>query len=166
MRGAGRSADLGMCLTSVESAGDQTADGGRLDWLAAAVLGFVSTEGNWAAEDCSGGLLDPGHGSWRGPCLWTVPSCRWSCRVARQKLQVPLDLLANCERCQTWDMTNAREKGCWRCSKRTCIAGLPDRHRATPTETNNKQGSNKLYKSLIDETNEPKLSSNVYDEVK
>ena len=43
-------------------------------------------------ERLSGGLCDPGHGRFLGPCLWTVPSLRCTWNVA---WQTPLDLLAS-----------------------------------------------------------------------
>jgi hypothetical protein len=51
----------------------------------------------------AGGLRDPGHGLLRGPCRWIVPSLRWSWRIAKQALQVPLVLLASCDSGQVWE---------------------------------------------------------------
>jgi len=48
----------------------------------------------------SGGLLDLGHGSCWGPCLWILPPRMWTCWVAKHMLHVPLGLLISCERGQ------------------------------------------------------------------
>ena len=109
-------ADLGICLINEISVGDHMAE----DRLSCSV--FTSAEDDWKGvlteelEAGRGGLLDPGHGSCRGPCLWMVPSRRCNCRVAKQILHVPLDLLTNWERGQFWDISNARPV------QRTCHA--------------------------------------------
>jgi hypothetical protein len=45
-----------------------------------------------------GGLLEPGHRFFLGPCWCMVPSFRCSCPVTRQQLHMPLDLLAPCDK--------------------------------------------------------------------
>jgi len=73
-------ADLGMCLITEEFEGDQmgvnrvtSSDRAELTELAMELTaGWSTATGVWL-HAWRGGLLDPGHGSCRGPCLWTVP---------------------------------------------------------------------------------------------
>jgi len=57
-------------------------------------------------ETLSGGLWEPRQGLARGPWLWTVPSFKCNCRVARQTLHTPLDLFASSDRSheRPWDI--------------------------------------------------------------
>ena len=55
----------------------------------------------WVADadecNCTGSLLEPGHGLFLGPCRWTQPSLWCSCRMVKHTLHWPLRLL------QSWD---------------------------------------------------------------
>jgi len=94
-----------MCLIRAVGGGDRTADKclSQSDAAAADVVGLLmSADCETLASELtlatwSGGLLDPGHGLARGPCLWMVPSRKWIWRVERQILHVPLDLFADWE---------------------------------------------------------------------
>ena len=105
-----------MCLINGQSVGDQIPDEPmRVPDKADDVKdpSVAESEGEAdAAKGClttsRGSLLDPEHGALLGPCLWIVPSRRWSCLVARQTLQVPLDLLASCDKGHDCDMLTKR----------------------------------------------------------
>jgi len=98
-----------------------------VDWgIVCLLAAYCGPELNWVwLRAWSGGLLDPGQGSWRSPCLWMVPPLMWTCLVAKHTLQVPLDLLICCDKGQFWDIVYRFAKHAWLASgQRTCHACL------------------------------------------
>ena len=109
-------ANLGMCLTTrhpVDLNGTDAVESADLAVLVDTAGGMLVSEDallSWEALSVpftvvNGGLWEPGHGLSRGPCLWTVPSLWWSCRVARHTLQTPVALLTSCDKGQDCDIT-------------------------------------------------------------
>jgi len=161
-------ADFGICLITVESAGDQMGDG----WVASsdktALAGLaleLDTEwsvgvGVWLLA-WSGGLLDPGHGSCRGPCLWILPPRMWTCRVAKHTLHVPLGLLISCERGQFCDILSEQARDWLSAAHLPCRPSWLGAKGETPTtrkRTTNK-AQNKWYRSSLNDTNESTRSA-------